>query len=75
MNFWTRLRWDPLPEDDKGASFLSPTPTAYDKYLEHINTSMGADTCLALDLHLSAEINFRRQQSDTMCSMISKTVS
>lgn len=39
---------------------------SYDKYLEHIDTTMGADTPIAFGLHPNAEIDFRTQQSDTM---------
>lgn len=44
----------------------SPPPMSYDKYLEHIDTTMGADTPIAFGLHPNAEIDFRTQQSDTM---------
>lgn len=44
----------------------SPQPMSYDKYLEHIDTTMGADTPIAFGLHPNAEIDFRTQQSDTM---------
>ncbi|CAM9107555.1 unnamed protein product [Discosporangium mesarthrocarpum] len=56
----------PFAEDEKGTSFLSPPPTSYDKYLEHIDTTMGADTPIAFGLHPNAEIDFRTQQSDNM---------
>eukprot|EP00903_Cladosiphon_okamuranus_P006208 g6103.t2 len=56
----------PFAEDEKGVSFLSPPPMSYDKYLEHIDTTMGADTPIAFGLHPNAEIDFRTQQSDTM---------
>ncbi len=39
---------------------------SYDKYLEHIDTTMGADTPIAFGLHPNAEIDFRTQQSDSM---------
>ena len=39
---------------------------SYDKYLEHIDTTMGGDTPIAFGLHPNAEIDFRTQQSDTM---------
>ncbi|CAM9273797.1 unnamed protein product [Choristocarpus tenellus] len=44
----------------------SPPPTSYEKYLEHIDTTMGADTPIAFGLHPNAEIDFRTQQSDNM---------
>lgn len=56
----------PFAEDEKSASFLSPPPTSYDKYVEHVDTTMGADTPIAFGLHPNAEIDFRTQQSDTM---------
>lgn len=48
------------------AIFQSPPPTSYDKYLEHIDTTMGGDTPIAFGLHPNAEIDFRTQQSDAM---------
>eukprot|EP00611_Tribonema_gayanum_P021674 TRINITY_DN4214_c0_g1_i1.p1 TRINITY_DN4214_c0_g1~~TRINITY_DN4214_c0_g1_i1.p1 ORF type:complete len:1693 (-),score=702.71 TRINITY_DN4214_c0_g1_i1:70-5124(-) len=56
----------PFAEEEKGVSFPSPAPTSYDKYLEHIDTAMGADTPIAFGLHPNAEIDFRTQQSDAM---------
>lgn len=54
-------------------SFLqSPPPMSYDKYLEHIDTTMGADTPIAFGLHPNAEIDFRTQQSDTMFKVRNK---
>jgi dynein heavy chain len=56
----------PFAEDEKDASFMSPAPTSFDKVLEHINLSMGADTPVAFGLHPNAEIDFRTTQSNVM---------
>jgi len=56
----------PFAEDEKGVSFMSPSPMAYEKYIEHIDQEMGADTPIAFGLHPNAEIDFRTQQSDRM---------
>lgn len=48
------------------AQSQSPQPMSYDKYLEHIDTTMGTDTPIAFGLHPNAEIDFRTQQSETM---------
>jgi len=59
----------PYVEDEK-ASFKSPVPTTYDRYVEHINTEITSDTPVAFGLHPNAEIDFRTQQSDTMFSIL-----
>ena len=56
----------PFAEDEKGISFMSPTPTTFDKYLEHIDTNMIQDTPIAFGLHPNAEIEFRTQQSNAV---------
>ncbi|MAD34276.1 MAG: hypothetical protein CMJ88_11040 [Planctomycetes bacterium] len=56
----------PFAEDEKGVSFMSPAPTTYDKYIEHIDQTMGAETPIAFGLHPNAEIDFRTTQSDNM---------
>jgi len=56
----------PFAEDEKGVSFMSPSPMAYEKYIEHIDTEMGQDTPIAFGLHPNAEIDFRTTQSDRM---------
>ena len=56
----------PFAEDEPGVSFMSPAPTTFEKYIEHIDTTMGADTPIAFGLHPNAEIDFRTQQSNTM---------
>jgi dynein heavy chain len=56
----------PFAEDEKGVSFMSPSATTFEKYIEHIETTMGPDTPIAFGLHPNAEIEFRTQQSNTM---------
>ncbi|CAN0055637.1 unnamed protein product [Heterosigma akashiwo] len=56
----------PFAEDEKGVSFMSPSPMAYEKYIEHIDMEMGQDTPIAFGLHPNAEIDFRTTQSDRM---------
>jgi len=55
----------PYAEDEK-ASFKSPLPTNFDRYLEHIETELGTDTPVAFGLHPNAEIDFRTTQSDAL---------
>ena len=54
----------PFSEEKKGVSFMSPAPTTFDKYIEHIETNMNQDTPIAFGLHPNAEIEFRTQQSN-----------
>jgi dynein heavy chain len=56
----------PFAEDEKGVSFMSPAPTSFDKYIEHIDKTMTGDTPIAFGLHPNAEIDFRTQQSNTL---------
>lgn len=56
----------PFAEDEKGLSFRTPLPTAYDRYVEHIDTEIKVDTPVAFGLHTNAEIDFRTTQSNTM---------
>lgn len=56
----------PFSEDEKGVSFACPAPTSYEKYLEHIDTTLTSDTPVAFGLHPNAEIDFRTTQSDVM---------
>ena len=56
----------PFAEDEKGISFMSPAPTSFDKYIEHIDKTMTGDTPIAFGLHPNAEIDFRTQQSNTL---------
>jgi len=56
----------PFAEDEKGVSFMSPAPTSFEKYIEHIDKNMAGDTPIAFGLHPNAEIDFRTQQSNTM---------
>lgn len=43
-------------------SLKVPLPTSYEKYSEHIEYSLGAETPLAYGLHPNAEIGFRTTQ-------------
>ena len=56
----------PFSEDEKGVSFVSPAPTSFEKYIEHVDKNMAGDTPVAFGLHSNAEIDFRTQQSNTM---------
>jgi len=56
----------PFAKDEKGVSFKSPSPTTYDRYLEHIDTELRGDTPIAFGLHPNAEIGFRTEQSETL---------
>eukprot|EP00592_Proboscia_alata_P015189 CAMPEP_0194394788 /NCGR_PEP_ID=MMETSP0174-20130528/124051_1 /TAXON_ID=216777 /ORGANISM="Proboscia alata, Strain PI-D3" /LENGTH=2316 /DNA_ID=CAMNT_0039190629 /DNA_START=658 /DNA_END=7604 /DNA_ORIENTATION=+ len=60
----------PFAEDEKGVSFMSPAPTTFEKYIEHIDVTMGSETPIAFGLHPNAEIDFRTQQSNAMFSTI-----
>lgn len=54
----------PFAED--GVSFMSPAPTTFEKYIEHIDKNITSDTPIAFGLHPNAEIEFRTQQSNNM---------
>ncbi|KAL7489135.1 hypothetical protein ACHAW6_014715 [Cyclotella cf. meneghiniana] len=56
----------PFAEDEKGVSFMSPAPTSFEKYIEHVDRNMTGDTPIAFGLHPNAEIDFRTQQSNTI---------
>merc|ERR1712072_990837 len=60
----------PFAEDEKGVSFKSPSPTSYDKYVEHIETEFKRDTPIALGLHPNAEIGFRTDQSNELFNIL-----
>merc|ERR1711871_1316031 len=60
----------PFAEDEKGVSFKSPSPTSYDKYVEHIETEFKRDTPIALGLHPNAEIGFRTDQSNDLFNIL-----
>jgi dynein heavy chain len=55
----------PFNEGEK-ETFKCPAPTTQDRYLQHINENMGADTPIAFGLHPNAEIDFRTTASDAM---------
>jgi len=56
----------PFAEDEKGLSFMSPAPTSFEKYIDHIDKNMSVDTPIAFGLHPNAEIEFRTQQSNNI---------
>ncbi|RYG70338.1 hypothetical protein EON64_00425, partial [archaeon] len=60
----------PYNDEEKALSFMSPAPTNYDKYLEHIETSLTQDTPIAFGLHPNAEIDFRTTQSNRILNTI-----
>jgi dynein heavy chain len=55
---------------EKVLSFLSPAPTTYDKYLEHMDEKLTQDTPIAFGLHPNAEIDFRTSQSNIILQTI-----
>lgn len=69
----------PFADDEKGVSFMSPASTTFEKYIQHIDKNMGADTPIAFGLHPNAEIDFRTQQSsalfDTLIELQPKGIS
>eukprot|EP00981_Chlorochromonas_danica_P009567 scaffold2734_cov243-Ochromonas_danica.AAC.5 len=60
----------PYNDEEKSLSFMSPAPTSYDKYLEHIETTLTQDTPIAFGLHPNAEIDFRTTQSNRILNTI-----
>ena len=60
----------PYNDEEKSLSFLCPTPTTYDKYLEHIEVALTQDTPIAFGLHPNAEIDFRTTQSNRILATI-----
>ena len=60
----------PYNDEEKNLSFMSPSPTAYDKYLEYIDTALTQDTPIAFGLHPNAEIDFRTTQSNRILQTV-----
>jgi len=60
----------PFAKDEKGATFKSPNPTTFDRYLEHIETEFKGDTPIAFGLHPNAEIGFRTDQSEGLLRLL-----
>lgn len=54
----------PYNDEEKSASYMSPSPSSYDKYLEHIDNNLTQDTPIAFGMHPNAEIEFRTTQSN-----------
>jgi len=60
----------PYNDEEKSLSFMSPSPTSYDKYLEYMDTALTQDTPIAFGLHPNAEIDFRTTQSNRILATI-----
>jgi len=60
----------PFAEDEKGLSFRTPLPTAFDRYLEHIESELTVESPVAFGLHTNAEIDFRTTQSNKMFHLL-----
>jgi dynein heavy chain len=56
--------------EDPTVSFMSPAPTAYDKYLEHMDTNITSDPPVAFGIQPNAEIDFRTTQSNRILATI-----
>lgn len=48
-----------INEKESKLTFKCPQPTTYDKYIEHIETSLTMETPMAYGLHPNTEIGFR----------------
>jgi len=68
-NLFDELELFPFIEG-KNISFRVPSPSTYDKYLEHIELSLTQETPLAYGLHPNAEIGFRTAQ----CQLLFNTL-
>jgi dynein heavy chain len=60
----------PYNDDEKSMSFMSPSATSYDKYLEHMDTGIAQDTPISFGLHPNAEIDFRTTQSNRILATV-----
>jgi dynein heavy chain len=60
----------PFNDEEKNLSFMSPPPSTFERYLEHIDTTLTVDTPIAFGLHPNAEIDFRTTQSNIILSTI-----
>jgi dynein heavy chain len=60
----------PYNDEEKALSFMSPAATTYDKYVEHMDTSITSDTPIAFGLHPNAEIDFRTTMSNRILATI-----
>lgn len=56
----------PFVNDEKGPSFMSIAPSAYEKYLENIEQNLTTESPLAFGLHPNAEIDFRTTLSENL---------
>merc|ERR1719456_852516 len=57
---------------DEDASFMSPSPTTYERYLVHIDERLKGDTPIAFGLHPNAEIGFRTTQSESLFKVLAE---
>jgi dynein heavy chain len=55
----------PFNKDEK-ASFKTPNPTTFDRYLEHIDQAFPAETPVAIGLHPNAAIQTASEGSDSL---------
>merc|ERR1712167_362550 len=60
----------PFAEDEKDCSFMSPAPTIYERYIEHIDQGITQETPAAYGLHPNAEIDFRTTASNKLFSTL-----
>jgi len=60
----------PYNDEEKNLSYMTPSSTTYDKYLEHIDIYLSQDTPIAFGLHPNAEIDFRTTQSNKILTTI-----
>lgn len=60
----------PYNDEEKNLSFMTPAATSYDKYVEHVETTLTQDTPIAFGLHPNAEIDFRTTQSNRILGTI-----
>ena len=59
----------PFAKDEK-ASFKTPNPTTFDRYLEHIDQNFPSETPVALGLHPNAAIQTASEASDKLMTLL-----
>lgn len=62
----------PFNKEEKDVSFISPSPTTYERYIEHIDEKLKGDTPIAFGLHPNAEIGFRTDQSEKLFQFLNE---
>lgn len=60
----------PYNDEEKNLSFMCPSPTSYEKYLEYMDQALQQDTPIAFGMHPNAEIDFRTTQSNRILMTI-----